>query len=213
MTQSVKQHPRFGWDDYQRWPDEQRWEIIAGEAFDMSPTPTPRHQAIVGELYAALRPYFAGKRCRLFLAPLDVKLSDQDVVQPDLFVVCERKKIKPTHIDGAPTLVIEVVSPSTELHDRIRKTRLCAAFGVKEFWLVTPYPWLVEVFVLGGKSYRLQRSYSKDDTLRSPTFRGLAVALRSVFAFPLEPGEEIRMVREGRPKYGKVAVNLPGGNA
>jgi len=204
MTQPAESRGRLVWDDYQRWPRDERWEIIGGEAFNMSPAPSPRHQAIVGEIYAALRTHFAGKRCRLFLSPIDVKLTDEDVVQPDLLVVCERKKIKPTHIEGAPTLIVEVLSPSSQLHDRVRKTRLYAASGVSELWLVTPYPWLIEVFVLAGASYRLDRSYTRDDTLRSPSFRGLAVELRPVFAFPLEPGEEILMVREGRPRYGKA---------
>jgi len=139
----------------------------------------------------------------LFVAPVDVRLSEEDVVQPDLVVVCEKEKIRPTHIDGAPTLVIEVLSPSTALLDRTRKVLLYAAAGVKEVWLVTPYPWLAEVFVLDGDSYKLRGAYSREETLQCVTLPRVTVELGPVFDFPLEPGEAVEMVKEGRPPYVK----------
>ena len=80
----------------------------------------------------------------------DSGLSEEDIVQPDLIVVCDANRIKPTHIEGPPTLVIEVLSPSTQAYDRVRKLRLFAASGVQEVWLVTPHPSLVEVLTLDG---------------------------------------------------------------
>lgn len=147
--------------------------------------------------------FFEGKKCEPFAAPTDVKLSDEDVVQPDLLVVCEPDKIKTTHIEGPPTLIVEILSPSTALFDRARKMRTYAKFAVKEVWLVTPYPGLAEVFVLDGESYRLCGAYTKEDTLTSPTFPELEIDLRKVFDFPIEPDERIEMVKEGRPPYGK----------
>ena len=191
----------YDWDDYRSWPDEKRWEIIGGEVFDMTPAPTPRHQTVTGEIFAHLHAHFAGKPCRPFMAPVDVRLSEKDVVQPDLVVVCDREQIKRTHIEGAPTLAVEILSESTALYDRTLKLRLYARSGVKEVWLVTPYPWLVEVLLLDGASYRVAGNYTKTDTLASPTFPDLAMKLGKVFDFPLEPGEEIQMVREGHPPY------------
>lgn len=77
---------RYTWADDQAWADDQRWEIIDGAAYQMSPGPTSRHQRIVGELYAAMHAWYRGKPCQLFMAPMDVVLAENDVVQPDLLV-------------------------------------------------------------------------------------------------------------------------------
>jgi Uma2 family endonuclease len=189
----------YTWDDYRRWEDGKRWEVIGGEAFAMMPAPSTRHQGIVGEISRQLGDYCRGKSCRPFVSPIDVKLSEEDMVQPDVIVVCDRSQTTRTHIEGAPALVIEVLSESTALYDRGRKMALYARSGVKEVWLVTPYPSVLEVYVLADGGYRLQAVYGKDDTLVSPAFAELKLALASVFDFPLEPGEEVQLVREGRP--------------
>jgi Uma2 family endonuclease len=198
--QSTARHIAFTWDDYRSWNDGQRWELIDGEAYAMSPAPRTRHQSIVVELAFQAVTRLRGKGCKPFVSPIDIRLSDVDVVQPDLVVVCDPEQIKPTHIEGAPTLVVEVLSPSTALYDRKLKMRLYAASGVKEVWLVTPYPWLVEVYVLDGATYRLIHSLSKDDTLRSPTLPDLTVDLAPVFDFPFEPGDEPPVAREPPPR-------------
>ncbi|MBN1670013.1 MAG: Uma2 family endonuclease [Kiritimatiellae bacterium] len=193
---------RYGWADYRSWPDDVRWEIIGGQAFDMTPAPGTRHQTVLVAISAQLHRHFQEKPCHVFVAPTDVKLSDEDIVQPDVAIVCASDRIKPTHIDGPPTLVIEILSPSSMLHDRVHKMALYARAGVKEVWLVTPYPWLVEVFLLENGAYSLTHSYTKEDVLRSPTFPELAVELGKVFDFPVNPDEEIKMIKEGRPSYG-----------
>lgn len=99
----------FTWDDYRRWDDDERWEIVNGEAFAMTPAPTPRHQMVVGELFKALSSFLRGKIFRPLPSPIDVRLSDLDVLQPDIVVVCGPEQIRPTHIQGAPRLVVEVL--------------------------------------------------------------------------------------------------------
>ncbi len=194
----------FTWDDYKSWNDGKRWAIIAGEAFAMSPAPSLRHQSISIELAAQFQDYFRGKTCKVFPAPTDVKLSEEDVVQPDLLVVCDKNQMKGTHIEGPPTLVVEILSPSTEQFDRTRKLQLYARSGVKEVWLITPYPWLAEVFVLDGETYRLLGAYQEDEILESRTFPDLTIALAEIFDYPIDPSERIEMVKEGRPPYGKA---------
>jgi Uma2 family endonuclease len=191
----------YDWDDYRSWEDDQRWEIIGGQPYAMTPAPTSRHQQIVTELATQIVNVLKGKPCRAFVSPIDVKLSRDDLVQPDVIVVCDEGKILRTHIEGAPDMVVEVLSPSTALHDRVHKMSLFARFGVKEVWLVTPYPWLVEVFALEGGSYRLAGYHSRDDSVTSPTLPAITIDLTPVFDFPLEPGEEIEMVKEGHPPY------------
>jgi len=70
---------------------------------------------------------------------------------------------------------------------------------VQEVWLVTPYPSSIEILVLDGDSFRLRATFTKEQTLRSPSFPGLAIELAPIFDFPLEPGEEIQLIKEGRP--------------
>jgi Uma2 family endonuclease len=199
MNNAAKALKTYTWGDYRMWPDDQRWEIIGGEAYAMSPAPTVRHQDIQGRLFVAMFGYLRGKTCRVYNAPIDVKLSDLNIVQPDLVVACRPEQIKRTHIEGAPALVVEILSESTAVYDRSVKMRVYAMHGVPEVWLVTPYPWLVEVYCLQAGKYQIEGAYRRSDTLISPGFPGLAIKLEEVFDFPLEPGEEVQMVREGTP--------------
>jgi Uma2 family endonuclease len=204
MNNTATALKRYTWDDYRTWPDNERWEVIGGEAYAMSPSPGFRHQIVQAQLVRRLGEFLDGKPCVAIPAPMDVKLSDRDVVQPDVLVVCDRKKIKATHIEGAPTLVIEILSDSTEAHDRAVKMRLYATHGVPEVWLVRPSPSVIEVYQLDGKTYRLNATYTPPDTLKSPGFPKLKLRLKDVFDFPLEPDEKAAMtIRETRPSYGK----------
>jgi Uma2 family endonuclease len=207
---AVARDDHFTWDLYRTWPDDERWELIEGVAYSMTPAPRTRHQGIALELGKKLSLHFEGKGCTPFIAPVDVRLSEEDVVQPDLLVVCDRDKIKPTHIEGAPTLVVEILSPSTEVKDRGAKMDLYARSGVSEVWIVTPYPSLIEVYSLTEQGYRLVKAYSKEETLHSEAFKDLEITLEPIFNFPLEPGEEIRVVRESPAVYGtERAANEP----
>ena len=184
---------RVSFTDYQSWTGEERWEIIDGKPFAM-PAPTTLHQMLSMDLGVALHAFFKGKPCTVLASPLDVRLSEYDVVQPDLVVVCDKAQIQPTHIQGAPTLVVEILSPSTLRHDRIRKARLYAASGVKEYWIVQPSPAMIEIYLLDGPTFRLQAGYTDQDLLQSPTFPDLSLVLSEIFPF-----EEVDEVREGRP--------------
>lgn len=218
---------RYTWGDYQTWPDDERWEIIGGEAFllssrprtgkeliqaeqaalhAMSPSPIYRHQRVATNLTRELGIHFKGHRCQLIGAPMDVVFSEEDVVQPDLMVVCSAGQIKRTHIEGAPALVVEILSDASASRDRLEKLNLYARAGVKEYWIVTPHPSLVEVLWLEGGRYVVHKVFGKDDTLTSPTFPEMRIALADVFDFPLEPREEPPIVKEPpAPKYRATA--------
>ena len=193
------------WGDYQSWPVDERWEIIQGEPFAMTPSPTSRHQKVVLKLATSLDRFLAlAGQCEVFPAPMDLKFSDADVVQPDLFVICDPKQNKGSHFEGPPRLIVEVLSASTAYHDRIRKLSLYARHGVQEVWLFTPFPSSVEVFFLSGDAYLLKFSYGKEETLESPSFPGLQIDLSTIFDFPVDPEEAVHLVKEGRPGYGQV---------
>ncbi len=198
---SAARHLPYTWDDYRSWPDDQRWELIDGEAYAMSPGPSVRHQRIQLDLGAQLLDHFRDRPCEPFVSPIDVKLSETDVVQPDLAVVCEPEKIRPSHIDGAPTLVIEILSPSSGPRDRGPKMDLYARAGVREVCLVTPFPPCLEVFVLDGAAYRRHAVLVQAEPLASPAFPDLRLDLAPLFARPPEPGDEVPEVKEPPGRY------------
>lgn len=170
----------------------------------MSQTPSSRHLIVSQDSSRLLGNFFDGKPCRVFPAPTGVRLSDSEAVEPDLMVVCNEKQIVMSHIEGPSDLVIEILSTSSIFHDRIRKLNLYLRSRVPEYWLNSPYPSSVEVFLLDGEGYRLDSTFARTDTLASLSFPGLAIDLATVFDFPVEPGEEAAFVREGRPAYGAV---------
>lgn len=187
------------WDTYRALPDDQRWELIDGQLYQMSSSPRFIHQALVGSFYLEMALALRGKPCQVYLSPLDVKLNELNAVQPDLLVLCDRSLIKDTHIEGAPSLVVEILSPSSYRHDRVRKLGLYSRFGIKEYWIVTPEPATLEVLVWDAGSYRVAGSYRPHGRFRSPTIADLDLDLQALFS-PAGPGPADE-VRETTPEY------------
>jgi Uma2 family endonuclease len=133
-----KTKDKFTVQDYMTWPDEERWEIIDGIPYDMSPAPNTYHQTVCLNFGSVLKIALRGKTCKAFIAPTDVVLSDYDVVQPDVFVVCDPKKDTGRNIQGAPDLVVEILSPSTSTKDRREKYYLYEKYGVREYVVIDP---------------------------------------------------------------------------
>ncbi len=186
---------RFDFEAYRGWPDEQRWELLDGRPYAMS-SPSPLHQTICLGLAARLLAALSGTPCQVFTSPLDVKLSEHDVVQPDVLVVCDKSQMTTTHVEGAPTLVIEVLSTSSLRHDRVRKFRLYAAAGVPEYWLVSPSPAMVEVHQWDRGGYRTHGVFTDQDTLSSAALPQLRLPLGDIF-----PAQDIDEVKESFPPY------------
>ena len=156
------------------------------------------HQTILCQLTVNLVAFLAGNPCKLYFAPLGVKLSDHDLVQPDLMIVCDLAQIQSTHLEGPPQLVVEILSPSTVRHDRVRKLNLYGRVGVPEYWLVTQHPPMVEVLSNNAGLFTTVGAYTDKDTLLSPSFPTLRLDLGSVFAdLPSQP--PIDEVREYLP--------------
>jgi Uma2 family endonuclease len=174
---------RVTWNEYQTWDDERRWEILAGQAYMMA-GPSYRHQKTLTDLSRQMATHFQGKTCEVLIAPLDVVLSDEDVVQPDLMVICDRHQIKPTHIEGPPSLIVEIISTHSVQRDRLLKLNLYARHGVQEYWMISPDSRLVEVLVLQGSHYFVHGVFGATDTLTSPTFPDLNIKLADIFNYP-----------------------------
>lgn len=172
---------KFTYRDYLTWGDDERWEIIGGEAYNMTPAPTVVHQNMAGVAYRQLSTQLAGKKCVAFMAPTDVVLSDEDVVQPDVFVICKKTQISETHIEGAPALVIEILSPSTAIKDKREKRTLYEHFGVREYILIDPGENYAERYVLEGGIFRSPEIFSKTETIKLKSLKGTKIGLKEIF--------------------------------
>jgi Uma2 family endonuclease len=158
-TSALKQGERFTLDQWRSWPQDERWELIDGIAYAMSPAPRIPHQNFAGEIFYALRSFLEDKPCKPFIAPADVYLTDDSedgadtVVQPDVMVVCDEGKVQDDGIHGAPDFVAEVLSESTAYKDWNIKKALYERSGVREYWLVSTETGSVFRYVLNDGHY------------------------------------------------------------
>ena len=180
MPLSERSDHKFGYKDYVFWPEDERWEIIDGVAYDMTPAPNVKHQTIVSKLDRILGDYAEQKGCTLFVAPTDVVFDEYNIVQPDVFVVCDRTKIKIANIEGSPALVFEILSPSTRLRDMREKRKLYESFNVKEYILIDPVAEVVERFILTDGMYGAPDVFNWDETMEIITL-ATAIPLWEVF--------------------------------
>ena len=151
MPIAEKYRPFYTYDDYCQW--EGRWELIEGMPYAMSPLPVPEHQNVCGNLYILFKLSLSQscKDCKVYL-PLDWKISDETVVQPDVLIVC--KKIEKKYLDFAPALVVEVLSPSTAAKDRNVKIELYQLQQVKYYLIVDPQFKKIEIYQIQDKTYQ-----------------------------------------------------------
>ncbi len=161
MKPAQKPQQSFTYGDYRLWSEDERWELIDGEAFAMSPAPTRTHQTILGEIFRQVANFLEGKPCQVFIAPFDVRLPESNetddevetVVQPDLVVVCDASKLDEKGCRGAPDWVVEVLSPSTASKDHVRKKLLYQHHGIREYWLVHPTDHILTRYLLEGQAF------------------------------------------------------------
>ena len=184
LTVLAQSADRFTWSDYRSWPDDQRWELIDGVAYAMSPAPSIKHQDVVLRLSSRIEQQLRGKPCRPFVAPTDVKLSESDVVQPDILVVCDPGKITPSHIEGAPDLIVEVLSPGTSARDLRDKKALYERAGVREYLVVDPLEHYAIRFLLAADGYDKGTVFAADEVVNSVTLEAVEIPLWEVFEVP-----------------------------
>jgi Uma2 family endonuclease len=168
----------FRREDYFGLPDEPRCELVYGSLV-VTPAPSRRHQQAVLALAFRLREYALARGHELLAAPADVALFEHTVLQPDILLVDrERRETTRSFVDGAPDLVVEVLSPSTGRRDRMVKLALYAKAGVPEYWIVDPEEQTIELLSLAGDAYRVVVSEEADaGRLRSLRFPELAIEL------------------------------------
>lgn len=180
---SVPAALRFTYGDYLLLDDDRRYEVVDGELL-MTPAPTPHHQQVALTLARRFADFVESRRLgTILIAPCDVVLSEINVFQPDILLISVERRalIEEKKIAGAPDLVVEVLSPSTEQRDRIAKAKQYARFGVREMWLVDPAAKTIEVLVQTAEGFRREGLYGAGQTVRSAILVGLEFPLDSVF--------------------------------
>ena len=174
----------YTYKDYLTWGDDTRYELIDGVPYAMAGA-SRVHQEIVGGIFSQLYSFLKGKQCKVFIAPFDVRLNpgsyDDTVVQPDILVVCDRSKIGSKSCNGAPDMVIEILSPSNAQYDLLVKYQKYLNAGVREYWIVDPERKTVQVFILENKKY-IANVYGDTDTAHVHVLDGCRINLADVFS-------------------------------
>ncbi len=174
---------KFTYEEYLNTPEDKRYELLDGELV-LNPSPGEHHQRISILLGSKLFQFVDENRLgRVYHAPFDVELSDVDVVQPDLLFVSNERDciITPANIQGAPDLVVEILSSSTAERDRTFKRTLYARHGVKEYWMVDNDTKEITVLLLGERGYEVVNVYGEGNTLTSTTLQGFRLNIGDIF--------------------------------
>ena len=180
----------YTYGDYLRWRFTEWVELIKGHIWQMA-APSTKHGRVSLDLASVLNVKLKGQ-CTVFHAPFDVRLSTTNnygeatttVLQPDICVICDKSKLDERGCAGAPSLVIEILSPGSIRHDTVRKREAYAEGGVPEYWIVHPLDRYIEVLVLDGPSYKLHSVAVAEDgeAVTSATIAGLTVPLSEFLA-------------------------------
>lgn len=185
MDNLAREIDRYSYQDLLDMDDENRYEIIDGELYLMS-SPSVRHQMLVVEISRQIANYLKGKKCKVFVAPLDVRFSKEkdfkkiwDVVEPDIMVVCDQDKIDEKGIAGVPDVIIEILSPSTSRRDKLQKFSLYQRQGVKEYWIIDANDLLVYPYVLNKEGiYTLAKIYALEEPIKIQQLKNCTINLK-----------------------------------
>ena len=173
----------YTFEEWLSWDENVRAELHDGALIMMAP-PSQTHQSILSELHGQIWQFLKGKPCKVFPAPFGVKLCDFEdtVFEPDIVVICDKTKLDGKIFHGAPDMVIEILSPSTERADRVYKFRKYQKAGVREYWIVDPNLNLLQVSVLNEGDY-ITTVYDQNDIAPVTVLEGCDINLAEVFNF------------------------------
>ncbi len=184
--ESLNQDKVYTYLDYVKWQFAERVELIKGKIFKMSPAPATKHQKILRNFFVSIVNQ-SKQGCQVFCAPFDVRLPVKNatkyttVVQPDICMICDETKLDERGCNGAPDLIIEIVSETNRKHDTDVKFNIYEQSGVKEYWLVFPETQTVLRYVLTNEKYIGLQPLVAEQTLTSETFKQIVINLGEVF--------------------------------
>lgn len=177
----------YTYSDYLLWQFSERVELIRGFIRKMSPAPNRYHQVVSINLTGLFYNSFRKHPCDVYVAPFDVRLpipsrkKDTTVVQPDICVVCDKSKLDDAGCNGAPELMIEILSPNNSKHDVNTKFKLYEEAGVLEYWIVEPVEKIIFVYTLVNGKFIGLPPQTEGENIQSPLFPNLQVAIIDVF--------------------------------
>ena len=178
---------QYTYADYLLWQFSERIELLRGFIKKMSPAPSRRHQSISFNLTMKIGNLFNLKSCQVFIAPFDVRLpipsakKDTTVVQPDICIICDISKLDDHGCNGAPDLIVEILSPGNSKHDADTKFRLYEEASVQEYWMVEPEEKLVFIYTLQNGIYIGLKPFSEGEIINSPRFPELKIEVEAIF--------------------------------
>ena len=181
---------KYTYADYLTWNFKERLELFRGKIFKMSPAPNRNHQTISGRMYMTFANALKKNTCNVYYAPFDVRLvksktKDEkviNVVQPDLCIICDEDKLAERGCNGAPDLVVEILSPGNTKKEMGIKFDLYEENEVKEYWLVDPAEKTVFIYTLQNKKFIGLKPLIEEDTLKSPLFPTLKFKVKDIFS-------------------------------
>ena len=176
---------RFTYADYCTWEEDVRYELIDGIPVVLW-APTLQHQRVLRKFIRIIDTFLDDKPCEMFFAPSDVRLNhlekDDNVFQPDLYVVCDEKKLEDGKACcGAPDFVIEILSPSTARYDLFLKYQRYLKYGVREYWIIDPDANKIFAFVFEDENFKMM-TFEKTETITSRDLKGLSINLAEIFS-------------------------------
>jgi Uma2 family endonuclease len=175
---------RVSFAELQQWPDDgRRYELYDGEVI-VVPSPFPRHQRVAMHVGYVISDYERVNGGFVFAVPIDIVLSEYDVLQPDVVYFREARRHVIDMMEAtraAPDLAVEVLSRSTERRDRGRKLQMLARYGVPEYWIVDPVRNTLEIYTNRGGSLDLTAVFGERDEVESSTLQGLRFPAARIF--------------------------------
>ncbi|KYH33898.1 Uma2 family endonuclease [Neomoorella mulderi] len=184
---AVSKDKVYTYDDYCRLPEGAPYQLIGGELV-LTPSPTSYHQIISMQLVSKMVAYVTAKNLGIVLhAPMDVYLEETETYQPDIIFIAHDRMdiIKPEKIEGAPDLVVEILSPTTAYYDLRQKYKVYGKHGVKEYWIIDPQDKSIQVFSLVEGKFKLDQEIEKEGIVRSRVIEGFCVNVVDIFYNPL----------------------------
>lgn len=180
----------FTYNDYLNFSEDEVVEIIDGKIFAMSPAPSRIHQELIMEISAELRNYIKANNggCKVYPAPFDVVLVDENkseldsnnIVQPDISVICDKNKLNDKGCFGSPDMIVEVVSKFNPGNDYVKKLYLYEKYKVKEYWIVNPMKKNILVYTLTDNGYNEPDVYTFNDKIKVNIFSNLEIDFSSI---------------------------------
>lgn len=180
---------RYSLSDLMTWPETERMELIGGIPIMMS-LPSREHQRILGLLHLRIGNYLSDKECEVYLSPFGVRLFEKEndtsddvdtLVEPDITIICDPRKLDDIGCKGAPDMVVEILSPSTRRHDFMVKYHLYQAAGVREYWIVDPEKKQVYVYKLKNGKYGSHELYGAKTTIKVGVLENCYINLSEIF--------------------------------